>query len=164
MAALLEFPAAPVVALTIPYMFLWVVLIYYAVRLLLRLAYSIFRLVVALVFGPVALILWAIPQTEWVTWFWLREVLAWSTTPLLVTVCLAVAIPLASGRSGFLAAAVFGIAGFQAAYDLVGLLGLARGHARAACCRSRIRTVGGPEPLRAEAAQGQPRRVSLRIA
>jgi hypothetical protein len=36
------------------------------------------------------------------------------------------AVPLASGRDGFLAAAVFGIAGMQAAYDLVGLLGIAQ--------------------------------------
>src|SRR5215471_19140525 len=80
---------------------------------------------VALACGPLALMLWAIPQTEWVTWFWLRELLGWATTPLLVTACLALAIPLASGRSGFVAAAAFGIAGLQAAYDLAGLLSLA---------------------------------------
>jgi hypothetical protein len=113
--------------LLIPFAVLWLLLIYYAIRLLIRLAYSLFRLLVTLVFGPVALILWAIPQTEWVTWFWLRELLAWATTPLLVTACLAMAIPLAGGRGGFLAAAAFGIAGLQAAYDLAGVLGLAHG-------------------------------------
>lgn len=106
---------------------IWLAMIYYGFRLFIRLAYSLFRLLVALVFGPVAIILWAIPQTEWVTWFWLRELLAWSTTPLLVTACLALAIPLANGRSGFLPAAAFGIAGMMAAYDLVGLLGLSHG-------------------------------------
>jgi hypothetical protein len=121
----LAFPAAGGDALVLP--LIWLLLIFYGVRLFVRLAYSLFRLLVALVFGPVALILWAIPQTEWVTWFWLRELLAWATTPLLVTACLALAIPLASGRSGFLLAAAFGIAGFQAAYDLVGLLGLGHG-------------------------------------
>jgi hypothetical protein len=35
------------------------------------------------------------------------------------------AAPLASGREGFFGALVFGIAGLQAAYDVVGLLGLA---------------------------------------
>lgn len=122
----LAFPAAnQQPALAMAYGLLWLLLIWFGVRLLIRLAYSVFRLLVALVFGPVALILWAIPQTEWITWFWLRELLAWSTTPLLVTACLSMAIPLASGRAGFLAAAAFGIAGFQAAYDLVGLLGVA---------------------------------------
>src|SRR5262249_28327648 len=101
---------------------LWLLLIWYAVRLLIRLAYSLFRLLGALLFGPAALILWAIPQTEWVTGFWVRELIGWATTPLLVTACLALAIPLANGRDGFLAAAVFGIAGLQAAYDLVGVL------------------------------------------
>lgn len=109
--------------LLLPFALLWLLLIYYAIRLLIRLAYSLFRFLVALVFGPVALILWAIPQTEWVTSFWLRELIGWGTTPLLVTACLAMAMPLATGRGGFLVAAAFGIAGFQAAYDLAGLLG-----------------------------------------
>ena len=61
------------------------------------------------------------------TWFWLRELVGWGTTPLLVTVALSIAVPLALGRSGGLAAAAFGIAGFQAAYDLVGVLGLSQG-------------------------------------
>lgn len=124
LGTLLTFQAPPQPSLLLPYALLWLVLIYYGVKLVIRLAYSVFRLLVALVFGPVALILWAIPQTEWVTSLWLRELLAWATTPLLVTASLAMAIPLASGRSGFLAAAVFGIAGLMAAYDLVGLLGL----------------------------------------
>ncbi len=115
-------PFSPEMA-TIPlYALLWLLLIYYGIRLLIRLVYSLFRLVVALVFGPVALILWAIPQTEWVTWFWLRELVGWATTPLLVTACLAIAMPIASGRDGVIPAFLFGIAGFQAAYDLVGLL------------------------------------------
>ena len=59
------------------------------------------------------------------TWFWLRELVGWATTPLLVTACLALAIPLAGGHDGFVAAAAFGIAGLMAAYDLVGLLSLA---------------------------------------
>ena len=109
---------------------IWLAMIYYGFRLFIRLAYSLFRLLVALVFGPVAIILWAIPQTEWVTWFWLRELLAWATTPLLVTACLALAIPLANGRGGFLPAAAFGIAGMMAAYDLVGLLGMTQGGGR----------------------------------
>ncbi len=109
-----------------PYLIIWLLLVYYGIRLLIRLAYGLFRLLVALIFGPVALILWAIPQTEWVTWFWLRELLGWMTTPLLVTACLAMAVPIAAGRDGFLAAAVFGIAGMQAAYDLVGLLSAAQ--------------------------------------
>src|SRR5207244_1444515 len=99
-------------------------------RLLLRVTYSLVRFVVALVFGPAALILWAIPHTEWVTWFWLRELIGWGTTPLLVAVCLSVALPMATGRSGFLAAAGFGIAGLMAAYDLVGLLGMSHGMGR----------------------------------
>jgi len=123
---LLIFQAPGALPLLMPYMIVWLLLIYFGVRLLIRLAYGLFRLLVALIFGPVALILWAIPQTEWVTWFWLRELLGWMTTPLLVTACLAMAVPIASGRDGFLAAAVFGIAGMQAAYDLVGLLGAAQ--------------------------------------
>jgi hypothetical protein len=113
----------PPSGMVIPYLLLWLLLIYFGIRLLCRVAYGLFRLLVALIFSPVALILWAIPQTEWVTWFWLRELLGWATTPLLVTACLAMAIPLAGGREGFLGAMVFGIAGMQAAYDLVGLLG-----------------------------------------
>jgi hypothetical protein len=108
--------------LLIPFALLWLLLVYYGVRLLIRLAYSLFRLLVALVFGPVAIILWAIPQTEWITALWVRELLGWGTTPLLVATCLAMALPLATGRGGFLAAAAFSIAGLQAAYDLVGLL------------------------------------------
>jgi hypothetical protein len=101
--------------LAIPFAVLWLLLIYYEIRLLIRLAYSLFRFLVAQVFGPVALILWAIPQTEWVTSLWLRELVGWGTTPLLVTACRAMAVPLASGHSGgFLVAAAFGIAGFQA--------------------------------------------------
>ncbi len=38
---------------------------------------------------------------EWVTWFWLRELVGWATTPLLVAVALSLALPLAAGRSGF---------------------------------------------------------------
>lgn len=110
----------------IAYALLWLLLIYFGVRLMIRLAYGLFRLMVALAFGPLALMLWAIPQTEWVTWLWLRELLGWSTTPLLVTACLAIAIPLASGRDGVFGALIFGIAGMQAAHDLVGLLGFAQ--------------------------------------
>jgi hypothetical protein len=122
-STLVEFPQAPaVVGGQLAFVVLWLVLLYYALRLLLRMAYSLFRFLVALVFGPVAIILWAIPQTEWVTSLWLNELLGWGTTPLLVAACLALALPLATGRSGFLAAAAFGIAGLQAAYDLVGLL------------------------------------------
>jgi hypothetical protein len=120
----------PIPQLAVPWVVLWLLLIYYAIRLLIRLAYSLFRFVVALLFGPVALILWAIPQTEWITRLWVGELLGWGTAPLLVTACLAIALPMASGREGFLGAVVFGIAGLQAAYDLVGLL--AFGHARGA--------------------------------
>lgn len=74
-----------------------------------------------------AIILWAIPQTEWITQLWVRELVGWGTSPLLVVVCLAVAIPLAVGQAGFLGAAAFGIAGLQAARDLVGLFSSARG-------------------------------------
>jgi hypothetical protein len=113
------------------------------------------------VFGPVALILYAIPQCEWVTWFWLREVVGWATTPLLVTACLAMAIPLASGRAGFLAAAAFGIAGFQAAYDLVGLFSYARGGG-GECRRLRTRAWRRVSPVGAE--QGWPRPLSPQTA
>jgi hypothetical protein len=125
LATLVEFPQVAGTGADLPILALWVLLIWYGLKLLLRLIYSIFRFTVALVFGPVAIILWAIPQTEWLTWFWLRELVGWGTTPLLVSVCLAIAVPLALGRSGFLAAAAFGIAGFMAAHDLVGLLSLA---------------------------------------
>jgi hypothetical protein len=125
----LSFLAPPTPVLLLPYLVLWLVLLYYGIRLVIRLAYSLYRFLVALVFGPLAIILWAIPQTEWITTLWLRELLGWGTAPLLVTGALAMAIPLAGGRSGFLAAAVFGIAGLQAAYDLVGLLG--HGHSSA---------------------------------
>jgi hypothetical protein len=114
----------PAMWLKIPYLLLWLLLIYFGVRLVARLAYALFRLLVALVFGPLALILWAIPQTEWVTWFWLRELVGWATTPLLVTACLAMAVPLAGGRYGLLGGIVFAIAGLQAAYDLVGLIAM----------------------------------------
>lgn len=114
-------PIAPV--LLAPVLLLWLILIWYGVRLAIRLAYSLYRFLVALLFGPVAIVLWAIPQTEWLLGFWVKEVVGWGTTPLLVTGALAMAIPLASGRNGFLAAAVFGIAGLQAAYDVAGLLG-----------------------------------------
>ncbi len=123
----LALPTPASMALLLPYALLWLILIYYAVRLAIRLAYSLFRFLVALLFGPVALILWAIPQTEWVTWLWLRELLGWGTTPLLVTAALAMAIPLAGLHSGFLAGVVFSIAGLMAAYDLVGLLGVSHG-------------------------------------
>jgi hypothetical protein len=124
---LLSLPTPATAPLLVAYLLLWLLLIYFGVRLLVRLAYSIFRFTVALVFGPVAIILWAIPQTEWVTWFWLRELVGWATTPLLVTACLAMAIPLAGMQNGLLAGAVFSLAGLMAAYDLVGLLGMARG-------------------------------------
>jgi hypothetical protein len=126
-SGMLAFPSNPAnQALVLPYVVLWLLLIWFALRLFLRLAYSLFRFLVALVFGPVALILWAIPQTEWVTWFWLRELVGWGTTPLLVVVALALAVPLATGQSGFLAATALGIAGLMAAYDLVGLLSTAQ--------------------------------------
>jgi hypothetical protein len=126
LAGLLTFPHPPSLALVLPYMALWVLLIILAIRLLLRLASSLFRFLVALVFGPVAIVLWAIPQTEWVTALWLRELVGWGSSPLLVVVALALAVPLATGQAGFLAAAAFGIAGLQAAHDLVGLLGAGR--------------------------------------
>jgi hypothetical protein len=44
----------------------------------------------------------------------------------LVATVLSMAVPLAVGRSGFLAAAAFGIAGFMAAHDLAGLLSAAQ--------------------------------------
>jgi hypothetical protein len=122
-------PVLPLPILLVPYLLLWLLMIFYGVRLLVRLVYSLFRLLVALVFGPVAIILWAIPQTEWVTWFWLRELVGWGTTPLLVTACLAMAIPLASLHSGVLAGASFSLAGMMAAYDLAGLLSVAPGRA-----------------------------------
>jgi hypothetical protein len=127
LAGLLAFPPAPNPQLILPYLVLWLLLIVYAVRLLIRLAYSLFRFLVALVFGPVAIVLWAIPQTEWVTTLWLRELVGWGTTPLLVVVALAIAVPLAMGQSGFLPALLFSLAGLKAASDLVGLLGTTRG-------------------------------------
>jgi hypothetical protein len=130
MSTLIEHPEVVAVGADPVMMALWVVLVWHGLRLLLRLTYSLVRFVVALVFGPLALIMWAIPQTEWVTGFWLRELIGWGTTPLLVAVCLSIAIPMATGRSGFLAAAGFGLAGFMAAYDLVGLLALSHGTAR----------------------------------
>jgi hypothetical protein len=124
---LVQFPEGLTPATSIPFAVIWLLVIFYGLRLLLRMAYSLFRFLVALVFGPVAIILWSIPQTEWVTWFWLRELVGWGTTPLLVAVALSLALPLAAGRSGFLAAAAFGIAGLMAAYDLVGVLSVAHG-------------------------------------
>jgi len=126
-----QFPLPPTQALLFPLALVWLFLIYQGIRLIIRLAYSLFRFLVALIFGPVAIILWAIPQTEWVTWFWLREFLGWGTTPLLVTACLAMAVPLATGHGGgFLTGSIFSIAGLMAAYDMVGLLGFAGGHGR----------------------------------
>jgi hypothetical protein len=124
---MVSLPTPATAPLLVAYLLLWILLIWGGVRLLVRLAYSIFRFTVALIFGPVAIILWAIPQTEWVTWFWLRELVGWATTPLLVTACLAMAIPLAGMHNGVLAGAVFSLAGLMAAYDLVGLLSMARG-------------------------------------
>jgi hypothetical protein len=49
----------------------------------------------------------------------------WATTPLLVSACLAMVVPLAGGSDGMLDGIVFSIAGVQAAYDLVGMLALA---------------------------------------
>jgi len=127
-AGMLVFPSNPAnQALVLPYAVLWLLLVWFALRLFVRLGYSLFRFVVALVFGPVALILWAIPQTEWITWFWLRELVGWGLTPLMLVVAMAIAVPLVAGQSGFLAAGVLGIAGLQAAHDLVGLLGHGRG-------------------------------------
>jgi hypothetical protein len=123
----LAFPTAPNPALLIPYVVLWLLLIFYTLKLLIRVAYSLFRFLVALVFGPVAIILWAIPQTEWVTSFWVREFIGWGTTPLLVAVALSLAIPLAIGQAGFLGAALFGIAGLKAAADLAGLFAMSKG-------------------------------------
>jgi len=127
LGGLLAFHASPNLALALPYAVIWGFMIWYAIKLLIRLAYGVFRLVVAMVFAPVAIILWAIPQTEWITQLWVRELVGWGTSPLLVVVCLAVAIPLAVGQAGFLGAAAFGIAGLQAARDLVGLFSSARG-------------------------------------
>lgn len=125
-AGMLAFPSAPNPALILPYVGLWLFLIWFAVRLMIRLTYGLMRFLIALVFGPVALILWAIPQTEWVTGFWLREFIGWGTSPLLVVVAVSLAIPLAAGQAGFLGAVLFGIGGLQVAHDVVGLLSAAR--------------------------------------
>jgi hypothetical protein len=122
-ASLFRFPAIPNMALTIPYVLLWLYLLWKGWRLLQRLAYGVFRFVLALIFGPVALLLWAIPQTEWVTRLWLHEFIGWGSSPILVAVVLAIAVPLAVGQSGFLGAVLFGSAGLSAAHDVVGLLG-----------------------------------------
>lgn len=140
----LAMPTPLTTALLPAYILLWLVLIYYAVRLTIRLAYSLFRFLVALLFGPVAIMLWAIPQTEWVTWLWLRELLGWGTAPLLVTAALAMAIPLAGLHSGgFLAGVVFSIAGLMAAYDLVGLLGVSHGGGRGVSPLGYVRMAAG---------------------
>ena len=117
LGGMLAFPTPPNSALILPYAVLWLLLGWFAIRLMIRLAYGLFRFLIALVFGPVALILWAIPQTEWVTSFWMREFVGWATSPLLVVVALAMAIPLATGQAGFLGAVIFGIAGLQAWFD-----------------------------------------------
>lgn len=124
---LMSFPLAPNLALVLPFLALWLILIWYGITLLIRVAYGLFRFLVAMVFGPVAIILWAIPQTEWVTSFWIREFVGWGTTPILVAVCLGLAIPLAIGQAGFLGAVLFAIAGFKAARDLVGLFAMSKG-------------------------------------
>src|SRR5919108_357032 len=74
------------------------------------------------IFGAVPLLLSQLPPALTTD---LPAYRAIATDPLLVA--LALAIPLATGQAGFLAAAAFGIAGLQAAYDLVGLLGAGRG-------------------------------------
>jgi hypothetical protein len=70
LTSLVTFPALSNPQLLLPYLLLWGLLIFFGVRLLVRTGYGLFRFLVALVFGPVALILWAIPQTEWVTSVW----------------------------------------------------------------------------------------------
>lgn len=127
LGGMLAFPSSPNPALILPYAVVWLLMIWFAIRLMIRLAYGLIRFLVALVFGPVALILWAIPQTEWVTSFWLHEFIGWGTTPILVAVAIAFAVPLAAGQAGFLGAALFGIGGLQVAHDLVGMLARIRG-------------------------------------
>lgn len=127
LTGMLAFPSSPSPALILPYAVVWLLMIWFAVRLFIRLGYGLIRFLIALVFGPFALILWAIPQTEWVTTFWLHELVGWGTTPVLVATALAFAIPLAAGQAGFLGAAVLGIGGLQVAHDMVGLLSHARG-------------------------------------
>lgn len=125
---MMRFPGAPPNPFLLPvYLLLWILLLWYGVKLLVRVAYGLLRFVVALLFGPAAIILWAIPQTEWVTSFWLREFIGWGLTPVFVATALAIAIPLALGQVGFIGAALFAIAGFKAAYDLVGLFAMSKG-------------------------------------
>src|SRR5205807_8979213 len=71
LASLVTFPDLSNPQLLLAYLLLWLLLIFFGVRLLVRTGYGLFRFLVALVFGPVAIILWAIPQTEWVTSVWL---------------------------------------------------------------------------------------------
>lgn len=127
LAGMLAFPSSSNPALILPYAIVWLFMIWFAIRLFIRLGYGLIRFLIALVFGPVALILWAIPQTEWLTTFWLHELVGWGTTPILVGTALAFAVPLAAGQAGFLGAAVLGIGGLQVAHDVVGLLSHARG-------------------------------------
>lgn len=128
--------------LVIPLLILWGFMLWYGVKLIVRLGYSLFRFLIALLFGPLAIVLWAIPQTEWITIFWLHELLGWGTAPLLVTACLAMVIPLATAQSGgFIAAFVFGIAGLQAAHDLIGVFSQSGG--RGGGGPFSVATVGG---------------------
>jgi len=52
LGGLLAFHAPPNLSLTLPYAAIWLLMIYYAIKLLIRLAYGVFRLVVAMVSHP----------------------------------------------------------------------------------------------------------------
>jgi hypothetical protein len=92
-------------------------------RLLFRMAYRLLMVDVLLLFGPIVMLLWAVPQTQWIARRWLTLAVSWLFGQCLVVACLKLAAVLANPVGGAWAGTILGIGVLFLAYDAVSIIG-----------------------------------------
>jgi hypothetical protein len=100
-----------------------VVMIIYGWKLMVRAAYRIVLLMILGPFAPVAGILWAIPQTRWVSILYWVTLGGWLAGGFLAIGVISLAVQLGTiGNTSGLLSLIFGVALVQVAHDLMAIL------------------------------------------
>ncbi len=101
-------------------MLIWIVLV---ARLLIRMAYRLLIIDVLFIFGPIAMLTWAIPQSQWIARRWMLLWVSWLIGQPLVVACLKLGSILANPFGGSWPGMLLGIGVLLLAHDVVDLIG-----------------------------------------
>jgi hypothetical protein len=102
-------------------MIVWLVLL---ARLLIRMAYRLLMIDILILVGPIAMLTWAIPQSQWVAKRWIGLWVTWLGGQILVVAVLRLGALLANPFGGSWAGMILGIGVLLIATDATRLLGV----------------------------------------